>query len=302
MELSARYLSFDGRPFRLRVGLRPLESYAWLEVDESYDAELAEKARLLRERHDEVVAVVDDGSLRALADRACAEVVNLVVDHLRADHPGIVSERGAPLANRRTGEALEGLHPIDAAGRLVQEDLVVLVPSNRGLVLAAASLCFPSRWRLRDKVGLPMAAIHEPVPGYAESLGVPTDGALTRLAVADADRPVWRLNWSLHDDPALFQPEGHGRGTSVGSRVTPENAGEAVWLRVERQVLRGLPESGGVLFTIRTLQWPLGELVSMPGACADLASTLRTLPPGFATYKSLPAITPAVLEWLDARA
>jgi Haem-dependent oxidative N-demethylase, alpha subunit-like len=302
VELSQRYLSFDGRPFRLRVGLRPLDSHPWLEVDEHYDEELAEKARLLRERHDEVVAALPDPHVTAASE----EVLALVVEDLRANHPGIVSEVDGVLANARTGEVLGGLHPVDAAGRLVQEDLVVLVPPVGrflgGPVLAAASLCFPSRWRLQDKVGLPMAAIHEPVPGYAESLASPTDGALGRLLTADADRPVWRLNWSLHDDPALFQPTGHGETGRAGhDHVTAANAGESVWLRVERQTLRRLPASGGVLFTIHTHQWPLAELTRIPGACADLASTLRTLPPEFAAYKSLPAITPAVLAWLDAR-
>jgi hypothetical protein len=296
VELSARYLSFEGTAFRLRVGLRPLDPAEWLELDEHYDEYLAEKAALLRSRHDEVVAVVD-ASRWPVVDAACEDTLALVVAHLDQHHAGLVAHDAGTLRNTRTGEDLAGIHPIDAAGRLVQEDLVVLLDSPGGPVLAAASLCFPSRWHLHEKLGRTMAAIHEPVPGYASSIAAPTDAALARLS---PERPVWRLNWSLHDDPALFQPEGHGRA-DAGPQVTAEDAGATVWFRVERQTLRRLPTPGAVLFTIRTHQWPLAELAGVPGACAQLASTLRSVPPDFAVYKSLPGLTPAVLGWLDAR-
>jgi hypothetical protein len=287
------------------VGLRPLDPARWLELDDTYDADLAEKARLLRERHDEVVAALPG------AEAASAELLGLVVEDLRAHHPGTVACDGPSVVNRRTGERLAAdLHPVDAVGRLVQEDFVVLAEPPLGggqpggeraghgrLVLAAATLCFPSRWRLRDKLGLDMAAIHEPVPGYADTLSAPTDGALARLTV---ERPVWRLNWSLHDDPALFQPEGHGRDDLV-THVRAGNAGETVWLRVERQTLRRLPRTGAVAFGIRTHQWPLAALATEPDACRALAAHVRSTAEPFARYKSLPPLREAVLGWLDAR-
>ena len=97
--------------------------------------------------------------------------------------------------------------PLDIAGRLVQEDLCILQEVDGELRLTAGVLCFPNRWRLSDKLGRPMMAIHEPVPSYAERLGKPVDRFIGLLA---PDRPVWRLNWSLMDNPMLFQPVGHG--------------------------------------------------------------------------------------------
>jgi hypothetical protein len=51
------------------------------------------------------------------------------------------------------------------------------------------------------------------------------------------------MSWSVLDDPALDQPTGHGR-SALSSTVTPENAGESLWLRAERQTLRRLPSTG----------------------------------------------------------
>ena len=90
-------------------------------------------------------------------------------------------------------------------------------------------------------------------PSYAERLGKPVDRFIGLLV---PDRPVWRLNWSLTNDPTLFQPVGHGR-RDTDPDITPENVGRRIFLRVERQTLRRLPRTGAVLFTIRTHQRPL---------------------------------------------
>src|SRR3546814_15752544 len=65
-----------------------------------------------------------------------------------------------------------------------------------------------------------------------------------------------RLNWSVMDDPALFQPAGHGRA-GHDPAITAENAGEMLWLRIERQTFLRLPASGALVFGIRTIVDPL---------------------------------------------
>ena len=39
-----------------------------------------------------------------------------------------------------------------------------------GPVFTAGVLCFPSRWRLMEKIGKPLSAVHGPVPLYADRL------------------------------------------------------------------------------------------------------------------------------------
>ena len=91
------------------------------------------------------------------------------------------------------------------------------------MALTAASLCFPARWRLSDKLGRPMADIHRLVPGFNAKLARPVDRFFDRV---EPDQPYLRANWSVIDDPTLFQPTGHGRGAHDPT-ITPENAARA---------------------------------------------------------------------------
>jgi hypothetical protein len=272
-----------GRPFRLTLGLRPLDPADWLEVDGDLESDLAEKRRLLTERFPEVVAALPEG------DTASAELLALVVAHLQGRH-GIAAL------------PVPGCHPIDAAGRLVSEDLCVLTRADGVWRLVAASVCFPSRWRLADKIGSTVAEIHEPVPGY-ESIAAATDAFFDRLTV---ERPMWRTNWTILESPALFQsPSEEPRDERVTSggddRGTPVPQPGALTLRVERQTLRRLPETGAAVFTIRTRRMPLAELVAQrPAAAADLAATLRSVAPATIRYKGWVRLMGPMLDWLES--
>ena len=162
---------------------------------------------------------------------------------LTTHHPDWFSQHGAMLHNQLTGEAwnLEApaVDPLELAGRLVQEDLCLIQESGDGPIFSAAVLCFPSRWRLADKLGKPLAAVHGPVPLYADRLARPVDRFMHHLKPG---RIAARLNWSVLDDPTLFQPGGKWR-VEGGDGITERNAGDRLFLRVERQTLRRLPDS-----------------------------------------------------------
>lgn len=265
-------LPLDGRPLRLSLGLRRLDLDQWLVVDDRFGDDLRLKARLLETRHDDVVAHQPAGT------SASTETLELVHAWMRQHHPDrvVIPQRD--------------LHPVDAAGRLVQEDLCVLTDETGPWRLSAASVCFPSRWRLEDKIGATVAEIHGPVPGYQDQIGSVVDRSLDRLT---PERPVWRLNWSLLDDPSLFQPE------AVGPAAAQPPAPRDLTFRVERQTLRRLPTTGGVLFTIRTSRWPLAEVLARPGAARNLAATLRTVPEDMAAYKGWTWLLPTILTLAD---
>jgi hypothetical protein len=221
----------------------------WLRPDEHRDAELAEKARLLAERHDEVFAA------EAGTEDAGAETLALVRDWLVAHRPELT-----------VPEVPGGVHPLEAAGRLVQEDLCLMVDRDGAPHLDAACLCFPSHWRLADKIGRPAAQVHGPVPHYDTDLAVRVDRYLTRLPT---DVIGVRRNWMVHDSAALFAP------------VPPpavKRRPDELWLRSERQTLRRLPRTGAVLFTIRVQQVPFGALAARPDVAAALAARIRAQP------------------------
>ena len=260
-------LALEPGPPWLGMGIRQLATGAWLVADDDRDRDLVRKAVLLDERPAEVFAALDTPEVGA----ASIEVLELIVD--------------------ATGTtAVPGdLHPLDAAARLVQEDLCLLVLRDGAPHLDAASLCFPSYWRLADKLGRPMAEVHGPVAHYDEELAAKVDTFLQRLR---PDRPVWRRNWSIHDDPSYFLPG-----------PTPPFAGTApdgLHLRTERQTLRRLATTDVVLFTIRTQQVPLSVLSDRPDIAHRMAAAIASWSPALAAYKGTHGAV-AAQEWLATR-
>jgi len=243
------------------MGVRPLDLDTWLELDDDWGADIGEKRRLLAERPDAVFAA-QPGS-----EDACTEIEEAVLAFVRA--------RGLDLD-------LSGAnHPLLRAALAVQEDLLVMERSDGGWFLTAGSLSFPTNWHLGEKMGRELDEIHAPVPGYHRDLG---DGAVPaffdRLTV---DRPVWRANWTVTDDPALrLEPELKIR---PHRSMTPDQAAEALHLRIERQTLRRFPRTDAVLFTVRIHRQPVATLVDQPEIAARLADGIAGLPEDVGRYK-----------------
>lgn len=292
----ALHIAFEAAPYRMAMGLIAQDPAELVELDEHYAAEMAERRVLLAERHGEVFDALPG------SEAACAEVLARLVDLLPRRFPDWFALSGGVLDNRLTGErwnlADPGMHPLELAGRLVQEDFCLLQPGPSGPVLTAAILCFPSRWRLADKIGKPLADVHGPVPIYPERLANPVDRFIGQLRPG---KLVQRLNWSLNDDPALFQPVRRFRD-DADVAFTPDNAASRVWLRTERQTLSALPESGAVLFSIHTHVYPVSRIAERPGLAAQLAAAVRALPDPIRHYKCLEGFESALLAYLDRRA
>lgn len=242
------------------MGTRALDPAGWLVADDRREVELAEKRRLLAEAHDVVVAAVPGPVVAEAASEAAA----------------LVSA---------------GATDLEAAAAKVQEDLCLLVRHDDGWRLDAGVVCFPSMWRIADKLGRPLTAVHGPVPGYADELAVRVDRMLDRLR---PDRPVMRRNWLLHASPALHQPD------PPPPAPAPAVPG-GMWLRSERQTLRRLPRTGAILFTIRTQQAPLAVVAARPALAAAMAEAVRSWSDELVAYRSAAAWREPVLDWLTGR-
>ncbi len=291
-----RYRPFLDGPWRLAMGLKALDLSDWIEIDETFAAQLAERGRRLDQQRTEVFQALPESLLGQ------AEVLTLLLDHLPGCFPEVYRRAPDAIENLVTGErfALDLAAwrdaPLELAGRLVQEDLCLMRRSEHGYRLSAAVLCFPSNWRLADKLGRPLDLIHAPVPGFGERLAVPVERFFAGLQV---ERPVWRANWTLSDTPELFHPPGHRRQSKP---VAAGRVGEQVWLRIERQTLRRLPHTRDVLFTIRTYVEPLAQVIDTPATARALAERLRELPDAMAAYKGVAPIRAPLLAWLESQA
>ena len=259
-----------GENFRHRLGTFPVEISNWLLRDAEFDLTVQLKKKLLAARRNEVVGLQPGGNE--------------------------VAQEAAQLVSAWAGVELAstGIDALVEASLLVADDLAVLQPvksqdGSEQLLLNAAVVCCPSRWMLSEKMGHNMLAIHEPVAKYADHVGAAVDTYFQRLTV---EKPVWRSNWIIQDHPALFQPQ-----IPLGPLVKTPNE---LWIRMERQTLRRLPKTGGILFTIRGYQQPLPEYLSRSKQIAqDTRTLVERLPDDVAQYKSVLKYRPAIMNWIN---
>ena len=279
------WAAFDGRPHRLRMGLRPLDLRRWTEPPPPAELgpELDRRRALFDHRRADVWAETDGSG------PAAAELLARLAEHLICDHAARYQRgRGATIVvdgSRRVD--LERCPPLPAAGLLTAADWCLVRPGPPP-VFAAGVVCSPNRWRLADKFGSDVAAVHHPVPGYARALAVPVDRLLGGHGRA---RPGWRQNWSLVGQPARFQP---GAGTSE-----PLDVPGGVWVRSERQTLVLLPATGWWAFGIETAEQPLTALSSRPDVAARLLAAVLSLGPATLAYKQIDGFRAPLLAWLD---
>ena len=272
------YNPLDGKPERMQIGARVLDLAQWIEVDADSAADLAEKRRLLREAPTQVLACLPQGLAGS------REVLALLESHLPRYFPALTPS---------VESADETLHPLAQAALKVQEDLCVMSLEQGEWVLTAAAVCFPNRWDLTAKIGRSLMGIHQPVPHYAEKIGAATDSLFHKLSV---ERPLWRLNWSIVDTPALHQPVPVPVPDAL--RLVDEHLADKLWFRRERQTLRKLPQSGDILFTIRTYVHSLAEtLRRVPDFRAQLAASMTGLDAAMVDYKGWAGIREALARW-----
>ena len=135
-----------------RMGLVPLPFGDWLKPQAGDAALLAERTRLIARQRADVMA--------ALPESAAA-----------------VAELGSLL--RARGFAIDDT--LAAMACNIAEDLCILTAAEDGYRLTAGVLCFPNRWKLAEKLGGSVLAVHGPVPDYAAQLSASVDRFLARL-------------------------------------------------------------------------------------------------------------------------
>src|SRR5260221_8714755 len=104
-------LPFEGGGFRLAMGLMPLPSAEWIEIDDRFAADLAAKHDLMQSRHADVFAALPE------SHAASVELLALLARHLPQHNPAVFRRAGDHLVNRATAETWNipqpALHPLD---------------------------------------------------------------------------------------------------------------------------------------------------------------------------------------------
>lgn len=171
--------------------------------------------------------------------------------------------------------------------------LLTLAPGDDQYRLIGAAVAWPSDWHPADKIGLPLRALHAPIAGYEEQLATGVDRFMATLKPGAI---YGRCNW-------FIAPTGERRWiadkppSEAFAHVTPDNAGETLFVRSERQTLRRLPETGAILFTIGIYVEPLGQL--SPGNIAMLAGAAQNLVAGEGDRRGAPAYADSLIAYTE---
>ena len=201
-------------------------------------------------------------------------------------------------------------------GRHVDTDILTLLPSSTAedgspiYHLQAYVCCFPSGFKTHEKLGLPLAGIHEPVPGYKSKIEKSMDRFFAKMELGKAVR---RVNWSITTNTLLYSQGGNhlyadeekSKADSESAPSEPnsstENAKtldvntpdidesieqqkkevviENCRLRCERQTLHRLPKTKALVFMFKTYQYKLDD-VKAEGSGPDLAEAIPGLAQG----------------------
>lgn len=183
------------------------------------------------------------------------------------------------------------------AALAAHEDMCLLTPGSTGrngekiYRLIGAAVAWPSDWRPKDKIGLPLRALHAPIAGYEEQLATGVDKFMATLKPGAI---YGRCNW-------FIAPTGerrwlaHGPAEHAFAHVTADNAGATLFVRSERQTLRRLPETGAILFTIGIYIEPLGNL--SPANTALLSRAVQNLVSGEGDRRGAPYYAEALINY-----
>ena len=186
---------------------------------------------------------------------------------------------------------VSGALPEVALARHEDMCLLTLTEGDDQYRLIGAAVAWPSDWHPKDKLGLPLRALHAPIAGYEEQLATGVDRFMATLKPGAI---YGRCNW-------FIAATGERRWIAdkppqeAFAHVTPDNAGETLFVRSERQTLRRLPETGAILFTIGIYVEPLGKL--SPDNIAMLASAAQNLVAGEGDRRGAPAYADALLGY-----
>ncbi|RDW79532.1 hypothetical protein BP6252_04170 [Coleophoma cylindrospora] len=299
------------RPFRwgkyhITMGLRNMNWNEWIELDNHYLKFHADKAKRIAERGSKCCYTdpsVYDGAVELLEE---------LCEYLPERYPTLYKRTAVGMDNIVTKESFNIVErplaedPMQMAARWTQDDLAVMFEKEDGqYYLLAGAILLAGFWKLEDKVGMALSEIHTSgdVPGYREKL---EKGMMNFMKRLQPNGPMQRNNYFIQvdDDLAWSSSIGDedGEEGTVGWFTAEKNkAIEHHYFRSERQTLRRLPRSGGIVFTIRTYFHPITEICEEAYVPGRLASAVRSWGDDVSKYKGKERYEDVLLEYLDGK-
>ena len=273
-------------PFRMRPNLQKLDPVA--------------PALLVRDELADVYRRERERVIEAHRERAMVGTAN---DAVLAEISGLAP---SPLAGEGWGEGASGQNIALA----IQEDFVILKQENDTLRTEYLSVCFPSRWDPREKLGLDFAAIHAPVADNQMLLAAGPN----IMTMAFMQQPMLRYVWLIVPSASLDQHPEKNQAWWSEALLDPSPLLPRLFFRIERQTTWPLPHLRRAVFFIRLMMSPLTEILRISAPvrpersegsdelvtrAAELAASLRSMTPAIVAYRGMTHALPRLLTELD---
>ncbi|KAL8709410.1 MAG: hypothetical protein Q9220_005793 [cf. Caloplaca sp. 1 TL-2023] len=308
------YRPFRHGPYHITMGLRTMQWDEWIELDNHYLRFHGDKKRRIEERGEKCCKTAPE------AYDGAVELLEELCDYLPQRYPTLFQTTPTGIRNIITNEDFNITtrplpeDPMATAGRLIQDDLAIMFEKPDGqYYLLAGSILLAGFWRLSDKFGMPLSEIHTSgdVPGFKQKL---EKGMMNFFKRIQPGQPVLRNNYFMQvddnlawsdsigtEDPETEQQHGGRKQIEGWSAAEKNKAIRHHYFRSERQSLRRLPRSGGVVFTIRTYFEPITSVAEEVGVPGRLASAVRSWGDDVARYKGRDRYGEVLLEFLDGK-
>lgn len=256
-----------------------------------------------------------------LSDNVRKAIANLMMMRLSQEYPQYFDyqhlfDNTIKFESQLTGEVIyldshfellwvegEGVFPdyicvLDAIATQIQEDFTVICRGEDGSNwLSAVHLCFPNHWSAQEKIGKDFAAIHAPVAGI-EKINRRSAAIVNTMITRE---PMVRFAWGLSTDTRLNHHPEPATGVEIDEWVGRnfDEKNPQLYLRIERQVMWGLPEREAALFTIRTYFRDCQEIKKDNLLRSKLISAIESMTPESLVYKGLIESKGSILQWLN---
>ncbi|OQD89698.1 hypothetical protein PENANT_c002G06857 [Penicillium antarcticum] len=277
-----QFRPFQGKEkFNLTMSIENLDPSELIPMDKTYKDRLSLRKSILDQHHDIAVAVNDKPQTQDPRTRsAVSELYTFILGkYLPTRYPSMFklkTTNSTPIfENLVTGATYPTIlcpttptiQALEILTQSVDEEFLFLLPElspedkeQPKYILQAYAACFPSGFNTREKLGLRLADIHNPVPGYKEKIERSMDRFFTRIEVG---KFVRRVNWSVTIATDLFAAFG-GTHAVVGKKEDAIQPGmldvDETVLRCERQTLHRMPKSEALVFAFHTYTYPIRQI------------------------------------------
>lgn len=162
----------------------------------------------------------------------------------------------------------------------IAEDFVIHRRARGKDWMALGCVFLPSHWRPEDRIGQSFREVHEVVPGMDLSNSDKLVDAMIRGG------PFERFLWG-----PIFEDRLNAHPRFPRREFDPQRP--VLFVKVERQVLVGLPEVEACLFVLKQSLIPYAEIDK-----AALLAALVGMTPEQLAYKGLTVSGPPLIDWL----